>query len=78
MAEDASKTTVNILTDAYRIKGDIHLMAGTRLTDFMAEAKGFIAVTDVEVWDAAGHPVFTVPFLNVNRDHIHIIVPGLY
>ena len=74
--EEQRKTTVTILTDVYRIKGDVHLMPGARLTDYMAEAKGFIAVTNAQVWETAGRPVFTAPFLNVNRDLIHIIVPG--
>ena len=76
MAEDESKTRVTILTATYRIKGNIDLLPGARVTDYMAEAKGFIAVTDVEVWEVVGRQVFTAPFLNVNRDHIVIIAPG--
>ena len=75
-AEEQRKATVTILTDVYRIKGDLHLMPGARLTDYMVEAKGFIAVTDAQVWEAAGRPVFAAPFLNVNRDRIQIIVPN--
>ncbi|MDO8596583.1 MAG: hypothetical protein Q7R45_08155 [Sulfuricaulis sp.] len=75
-AEEQRKTTVTILTDVYRIKGDLHLMPGARLTDYMVEAKGFIAITDAQVWEAAGRPVFAAPFLNVNRDSIRVIVPN--
>jgi len=76
VAEDESKTRVTILTGTYRIKGNIDLLPGARVTDYMAEAKGFIAVTDAEVWEIVGRQVFTAPFLNVNRDHIEIIAPG--
>lgn len=76
MAEDESKTRVTILTGTYRIKGNIDLLPGARVTDYMAEAKGFIAITDAEVWEVVGRLVLTVPFLNVNRDHIVIIAPG--
>lgn len=76
MAEDESKTRVTILTGTYRIKGNIDLLPGARVTDYMAEAKGFIAVTDAEVWEIVGRQVFTAPFLNVNRDNIEIIAPG--
>ena len=76
MAEDESKTRVTILTATYRIKGNIDLLPGARVTDYMAEAKGFIAITDAEVWEVVGRQVFTAPFLNVNRDHIEIIAPG--
>ena len=76
MAEDESKTKVTILTANYRIKGHIDLLPGSRVTDYIIEAKGFIAVTDAEVWEVVGRQVFTSPFINVNRDHIQIIAPG--
>ncbi len=76
MAVDENKTRVTILTGTYRIKGNIDLLPGARVTDYMAEAKGFIAVTDAEVWEVVGRQVFTAPFINVNRDQIQIIAPG--
>ena len=76
MADDESKTRVTILTGTYRIKGTIDLLPGARVTDYMSEAKEFIAVTDAEVWEVVGRLVFTAPFVNVNRDHIQIISPG--
>ena len=76
MAVDQNKTRVTILTGTYRIKGNIDLLPGARVTDYMSEAKGFIAVTDAEVWEVVGRQVFTAPFLNVNRDQIQIITPG--
>ena len=78
MSDEQSKTRVTILTGTYRIKGNIDLLPGARVTDFMAEARGFIAVTDAEVWEVVGRQVFTAPFLNVNRDHIQIIAPGAH
>lgn len=76
MADDDSKTKVTILTANYRIKGNIDLLPGARVTDYLIEAKEFIALTDAEVWEVAGRQVFTAPFLNVSRDHIQVIVPG--
>ena len=76
MAIDENKTKVTILTDTYRIKCNIELLPGARITDYMTEAKEFIAVTDAEVWEVVGRQVFTAPFVNVNRDHIQIISPG--
>ena len=76
MAIDENKTKLTILTDTYRIKGNIELLPGARITDYMTEAKEFIAVTDAEVWEVVGRQVFTAPFVNVNRDHIQIISPG--
>ncbi len=76
MSEDESKTWVTILTDTYRIKGNIDLLPGARVTDYLAEAKEFIAVTDAEVWEVVGRQVFTAPFLNVNKEHIQVVAPG--
>jgi hypothetical protein len=76
MAEDQGKTKVTLLTANYRIKGYIDMIEGARVTDYFIEAKGFIALTEAEVWEIGGRQVFTAPFLNISRDHIQIIVPG--
>lgn len=76
MATPEDMTKVTILTGTYRIKGQINLLPGARMTDYMAQAKDFIAVTDAEVWEIIGRQVFSAPFINVNRGHIQIIVPG--
>ena len=74
---DPNKTKVTILTGTYRIKGYIELMAGARVTDYMVEAKDFIAVTEAEVWEHGGdRKVMNAPFLNVSRHHIQIVTPG--
>ena len=75
---DESKTKVTILTGTYRIKGHIDLLPGARVTDYMNDARGFIAVTDAEVWEIVGRLVFSAPFVNVNRDHIEVIAPGAH
>jgi hypothetical protein len=75
---DESKTRVTILTSTYRIKGNIDLLPGARVTDYMNDARGFIAVTEAEVWEIVGRLVFSAPFVNVNRDHIDVIAPGTH
>ena len=74
MAEQ-NRTKVTILTGNYRIKGYIELVQGARVTDYMTEAKNFIAVTNAEVWEAGERRLLVAPFLNVCRDHIQVIVP---
>lgn len=71
-----NKTRVTILTGTYRVKGYISLVAGARLTDYMVDAKDFIAVTDAEVWEIGERKVANAPFLNVSREHIQIVIPG--
>ena len=75
---DDAKTKVTILTSTYRIKGYIELLPGARITDYMAEARDFIAVTNAEVWElqVGGRQVLSAPFINVSREHIEIILPG--
>ena len=77
MAENETRTKVTILTGSYRIKGYIDLIPGARVTDYMSEARGFIAITDAEVWELAvgGRQMISSKFLNVSRDHIQVIVP---
>ena len=72
------KTKVTILTSTYRVRGYIDLVPGARITDFMKEARDFIAVTDAEVWEltVGGRQVAAAPFINVSRGHIEIILPG--
>ena len=76
--ESGTKTKVTIFTSAYRIKGYIDLIPGARVTDYMAEAKDFIAVTHAEVWELelGGRQIIAAPFLNVSREHIQVIAPG--
>ena len=47
------------------------------MTDYVNEAKGFIAITDAEVWELAvgGRQMIAAKFLNVSRDHIQVITP---
>ena len=78
MQPDPNCTKVTIFTGSYRIKGYIDLIPGARVTDYMAEAKAFIAVTDAEVWELqlGGRQIIAAPFLNVCREHIQVIAPG--
>lgn len=70
-----STTRVVILTAHYRIVGNIDLLPGARVTDYIAESKAFFAVTDAEVWDLNGRKITAGGFMDVNRDHVEIIMP---
>ena len=72
------RTKVTIFTSTYRIKGFIELLPGARITDYMSEAREFIAVTHAEVWDldVGGRQLLAAPFINISRSHIQIILPG--
>ena len=70
------RTKVTFLTSTYRINGYIELVPGARVTDYINDAKSFIAVTDAEVRGVEGRMVLQVPFLNLSRDQIVIVTPG--
>ena len=69
------KVRVQILAGPYRIKGHLALIPGARVTDFLVEARNFIAVTEAEVWDLEGRKILAAPFFNVSREHIVVVVP---
>jgi hypothetical protein len=75
MAETGNRTRVVILTGSYRIKGEIQLLPGARITDYMIDSKDFLAVTAAEVWDLEGRKILTAPFLNVSRAHVVVVAP---
>ena len=74
MASD--KTQVTIFTKDFRIDGDIDLIPGARLTDFMNETKKFMAVTNAKVADQNGKEIISGQFLNVSLENIQIILPA--
>ena len=75
MNKPEEKTRVMILTGHYRITGSINLFPGARLTDYIVDAKPFIALTDAEVTDRDGRRLLTTSFLNIQRDRIEVIIP---
>ena len=78
MNTDESRTRVTILTGSYRIKGYIDLLPGARLTDYIVEAKSFVAVTEAEVWELSigGRQILAAPFIDVSKEHIQVVMPG--
>ena len=69
------KSRVVILTEGLRIEGDIGLLPGVRLTDYMTEAKIFLAVSNVTVTDHNGNQRLSGSLINVHRDKIDVIMP---
>jgi hypothetical protein len=75
MMEGNNRARVVVLAGSFRIKGEIEMVPGARVTDYMLESKEFFAVTNVEVWDLEGRKILTAPFLNVSRDHVIVVAP---
>ena len=69
------KTAVTILTKDFRIEGEIDLMPGARLTDFMNETGKFMVVTNVTVLNHDGKEMLKGEFVNVLVSSIELILP---
>lgn len=73
--DSEAKTRVVILTGHYRIVGEIDLVPGARVTDYLEEAREFFAVTNAEVWDLNGRKIVAARFMDVHRGHIEVMIP---
>lgn len=69
------QTEVCAYTTTYMVHGFVSLVPGARLTDWLRESGEFIAITDAEVWRLDGSPVLRTKFLDINRDHLEMIMP---
>ena len=77
MHTSKDKTRCVIMTTPWRIEGDVHVLAGSRLTDSLnSRTKDFLAVTDAVIFDAqSGAELHQSTYLAVNRDAISVIFP---
>ncbi len=75
LTENEPKYEVLILTDTYQIQGVIAHFKDLRLTDYMVEAKAFIAVSNAQVRDLNGKLINKSKFLNVCTNKIQVIIP---
>ena len=76
MNELDNKTKVIILTRQHHITGEVESFPTARLTDYILQAKAFIALTDAEIRDHNGRKILRTPFLDIARDKIEVIMPA--
>ncbi len=69
MYTSKDKVRCMVIVGGLRIEGDIHVVAGSRLTDALnSRAKEYIAVTDPVVYDAVtGEELRRPPYVAINR-----------
>lgn len=70
-----TKTKIIILMKSFRITGSIDLLPGVRISDYLMECRDFMAVTDAEVWNLEGRKLLASSFVDINREHIDMIMP---
>ena len=76
MSETDTRTKVIILTQRHFITGEVANLPTARLTDYILEAKPFIAVTNAVLLDHDGRRILSTPFLDIARDKIEMIMPA--
>ncbi|MBE0476639.1 MAG: hypothetical protein IBX62_06045 [Coriobacteriia bacterium] len=77
MYTEKDKVRVVVITEHYRIEGDMHVLAGSRLTDSLnSKVKEFLAVTDAKLWNARdGELMYETSYIAINRGAIDAIFP---
>jgi len=67
---------VVILAQGMHIEGDLHVLAGSRLTDALnSKGKDFFPVTDARISQLGSSEVlYSVQYIAVNRDSIDCII----
>lgn len=69
------KIISHIQMGAYRIRGNVHVRRGDRLSDELNRENKFLAVTDAEIFSQAGELLYITDFLAINREHIVWLMP---
>jgi MinD-like ATPase involved in chromosome partitioning or flagellar assembly len=70
------RISVIVMTEQYRIEGEIHVVAGGRVIDEINKEKDFIPLTNVTVYDAAtGNSIDTVEFIAIQKQAVVFVAP---
>jgi hypothetical protein len=76
MYSQKDRLHVRILTRGLEVEGDLHVLAGSRLTDALnSKGKDFFPVTDATITVVgAEEPLYRLKYIAVNRDSIDCIM----
>lgn len=78
MRADRDQIKVVIIAEHYKLIGNIHIVPGGRITDFLASrvSGNFIPVTDAKVYtDKEEKLILETKFLTVNASYIVMLYP---
>ncbi len=63
------QTTIN------RIRGNLYIRSGERVSDYLNKSGTFLPITDAEILDLSGNRLYKTPFLAVNIDLVIWVMP---
>lgn len=71
------KVAVVVYTGRYRVRGNIYIVPGTRLTDMLnVKVKDFVPLTEAAVLDSKENAVIAeIPYIAIYRDSIVAVHP---
>ena len=70
------KIPVFIMTERYRIEGEIHVVIGGRLIDEINRERDFIPITDVTIYDVGkDNRVDAIDFMAISKSAIVFLAP---
>jgi len=64
-----------IQTTTHRMRGRLHIRRDQRVKDELDRKEGFLAFTEVTVFDDDNKVLFEAPFVAVQREHIVWVLP---
>lgn len=65
----------DIQTVTHRLRGNVHVRKGDRLSDEVNQPNLFLPVTDVQILGSDGESLVTCSFMVLNRSHIIWMTP---
>jgi hypothetical protein len=72
------KIPVILLTNTYRLEGEIHVVPGGRLLDEINKERDFLPLTNATVYDISGEtPLDSLDFIAVNKNLIVMVAPAV-
>lgn len=77
MQTPKEKVRCVLAVGSWRVEGDVHVVAGSRLTDTLnAKAQGFFAVTDAVITDlVTNEPIAKPGYIAINRSRVSAVFP---
>lgn len=76
MHTNKDRMAVVAIVDGWRVEGQMHVLADSRLTDALnSRSKDFLALTDAKLYDVAtGELRMETPYLALNRTAICMVL----
>ncbi len=73
ISKDAVQTVIQTSTN--RIRGNMYVRAGERVSDYLNKSADFLPITDAEIYDLNGNRLYRAPFLAVNMNLVVWVMP---